>query len=65
MYLYEEKQIRVLALWCGAVALLDVVGCNVDTLEVNADRQHTICRRQPRRAHHLGCCRNTIFGFVM
>ena len=31
-YLYKEKQIRILALWCCAVTLLDMVGCNVDTL---------------------------------
>ncbi len=33
MYLHEEKQIRVLALGCGAGSLLDVVGGDVDTLE--------------------------------
>ena len=33
-YLYKEKQIRVLALWCCAVTLLDMVGCNIDTLHM-------------------------------
>ena len=33
-YLYKKKQVRVLALWCCAVTLLDVVGCNIDTLHM-------------------------------
>ena len=33
-YLYKEKKIRVLAFWCCAVTLLDMVGCNVDTLHM-------------------------------
>jgi hypothetical protein len=33
-YLYKEKQIWVLALWCCAVTLLDMVGCDIDTLHM-------------------------------
>ena len=58
-YFYKEKQIRVLALWCGAVTLLDMVGCDVDTLHM---MMSVICKHRLQRAHHFGCCRVTIFA---
>ena len=58
-YLYKKKQVRVLALWCCAVTLLDVVGCNIDTLHMY---EYYFCERRGRRVHHLGCCRTRIFA---
>ena len=59
-YLYKEKQIRVLALRCCAVTLLDMVGCNIDTLHMIMSIIFVEQRRH--EVHHLGCCRTTIFA---
>ena len=59
-YLYKEKQIRVLALWCRAGTLLDMVVSDIDTLHMIMSI--TFYEQRWRRVHHLGCCRTAIFA---
>lgn len=63
-HLHKEQQIGILALGGGTGALLDVVLGDVDALRTVITTISMSARCRTRRAHHLGCLPDRIFGRV-
>jgi hypothetical protein len=64
-YLHKEKQIRILALWGGPNALLDVVGFDINTLGNIAPSELGLGTTSDDELTIVVLCRNVVFDVVV